>query len=83
MGKRGMTPEQARILRKKRGIEETPLQRIRVARGLSQNDLAIRSGIAKPTIQGYEQRKRPIAKAKFSTLNSLCKALDCFVEDIV
>lgn len=83
MAKRGMTPEQAKILRKKRGIEDTPLQRIRVSRGLSQNDLALRSGISKPTIQGYEQRQRAIDKAQYKTLCALALALDCQVEDFL
>lgn len=81
--KRGITVEQAKRIRAEKGIEETRLQKVRVSRGLSQGQLAKRSGVATRTIQHYEQRVRDIDGAKLKTLCGLCLVLGCKIEDIL
>lgn len=83
MKKRGMTPEQAKKIREEKGLKETKLQVLRTQKGLSQAELAAISGVAKRTVQGYEQDTRSIDNAKLDTLCSLCLALDCKMEDII
>lgn len=83
MGKRGMKPKQAAELRAKNGIEETKLQKIRVKRNMSQNELAAISGVPQSTLRNYEQGKRPIDGAKLEVLCDLCIALKCKFEDIL
>lgn len=56
---------------------QSNLARLRAATGLSQNELADRSGVNIRVIQGYEQGKRDINKAQFSTIVNLSKVLDC------
>lgn len=59
------------------------LQNIRLAKGLSQADLAQESGIKKQVIQHYEQGFRDLNGARLSTLLKLCLALDCRLSDIL
>lgn len=61
-------------LRKER-IPETELKRRRMVLGLSQRELAERSGVAVRSIQQYEQRQKDINKASFSTVAVLAAAL--------
>ena len=81
--KRGITPEQAKEIRKAKGIEDTKLQKLRVKKGYSQGTLAELSGISRRTIQNYEQGKRPIEGAHLETLCNLAKTLNCKIEDII
>lgn len=83
MVKRGMTPERAKELRKAKGIEETKLQKLRIEKELSQNDLAVKSGVTLRAIQCYEQQTRPIDGARLGTLCDLAATLDCKIEDIL
>ena len=83
MGKRGMNPLQARRKRAEQGLPETKLQKLRVSKGFSQNDLAEKSGVPLRRIQKYEQQVVSIDSAKLNTLCSLCLALDCKIEDIL
>ncbi len=55
----------------------TELKRRRVALGLSQRELAERSGVPIRSIQQYEQRQKDINKASFSTVIALATALHC------
>lgn len=59
------------------------LKEIRESRGMSQQDLADKSGINKRMIQAYEQDYRDIKGAKLSTLVTLCLALECHLSEIV
>ena len=61
---------------------QTNLARLRASAGLSQHDLAKRSGINVRIIQSYEQRLRDINKAQLSTAAALAKALDCSIDDL-
>ena len=63
--------------------EETNLKRLRRQAGLTQRELAEKSGISLRTIQQYEQRKKNINKAQIDTLIPLSKALYCDVRDLL
>ena len=62
---------------------ETNLKRLRHLAGLSQRELAEKSGISLRTIQQYEQRKKNINKAQIDTLIPLSKALYCDVRELL
>ena len=67
-----------------RNREETKmLKEIRESRGMSQQDLAAKSGINKRMIQAYEQGYRNINGAKLSTLVTFCIVLECHLSEIV
>ena len=83
MGKRGMNPRQAAKVRAEKGVEGSKLQKLRVKKGLSQTELSIVSGVARRTIQCYEQKSSPIERAKLHTLCNLASSLDCTIEDLL
>ena len=83
MSKRGITPEQARRMRKRKGLDETKLQKLRFSKGMSQRELSVISGVVARSIRGYEQRERDIDNARLSTLCALCDALDCKMSNII
>lgn len=62
---------------------QTALARLRTSAGLSQHELAERSGVNVRIIQSYEQRLRDINKAQLSTVAALAKALDCSTDDLM
>ena len=64
-------------------ILETKLKMIREARGLSQSELAILSGVNKRSIQLYEQRVNDIDKSQAHTLYKLARTLCCDIEDLL
>ncbi len=64
-------------------VLDSKLKTIREARGLSQNKLAIISGVNKRSIQLYEQRVNDIDKAQAQTLFKLSRALGCNIEDLL
>ena len=59
------------------------LREIRESHGMSQQDLADKSGITKRMIQAYEQGYRDINGAKLSTLLSLANAMRSSLDEIV
>lgn len=59
------------------------LKTIRKKRKLSQEELAILSGVNVRSIRAYEQCKNDIAKAQGDTLQMLAKALDCSIEELL
>ena len=59
------------------------LKEIRESRGMSQQDLAEKTGIPKRMIQAYEQGYRDINGAKLSTLLTLANALNYPIDQIV
>lgn len=61
----------------------TKLQTIRKATGLSQKQLAEKSGVTLRMIQQYEQRAKDINKATASNLFALAQALGCKAEDLL
>ena len=62
---------------------ETNLKRFRHLSGLSQRELAEKSGISLRTIQQYEQRRKNINKAQINTLMPLSNALYCEVRELL
>ena len=62
---------------------QSALTRIRNAAGLSQSELAERSGVSVRIIQAYEQKARSINKAQIETIVNLAQALDCDVVDLL
>ena len=59
------------------------LKEIRESRGMSQQELADKSGINKRMIQAYEQGYRSINGAKLTTLVTFCIVLECRLSEIV
>ena len=59
------------------------LKEIRESHGMSQQDLADKSGIHKRMIQAYEQGYRDINGAKLSKLVTFCSVLECHLSEIV
>ena len=69
------------IMKRKNTV--TKLQTMRKNGGLSQKQLADKSGVSLRSIQQYEQRAKDINKAAVDSLLSLAKALGCRVEDLI
>ena len=67
----------------KENFSEINLKRIRTAYGLTQVELAERSGVSLRSIQMYEQRNKNINKASVDSMYSLAKILGCTVEDLI
>ena len=66
-----------------RVVLETKLKTIRESRGFTQAELATRSGVAKRSIQLYEQKVNDIDKAQAQTLYKLSRVLGCTIEDLL
>ncbi len=64
-------------------IKDTNLKRMRLLYGVSQSQLAIKSGVSLRSIQMYEQRNKDINKASGETLYSLSKTLGCTMEALL
>lgn len=64
-------------------VGETKLKRVREAAGLSQSELAKKSGVSLRSIQMYEQRQNDIDKAQGHTLYKLSVALGCDIETLL
>ena len=67
----------------KRKNRSTKLQTVRKAVGLSQKELAEKSGVTLRMIQQYEQRVKDINKASASNLFALARTLGCKAEDLL
>ncbi|MDO4460529.1 MAG: helix-turn-helix transcriptional regulator [Clostridia bacterium] len=61
---------------------ESFLARVRKKRGLTQAELAEKSGVSLRSIQLYEQKKNDINKAQYNNLKAIAKVLRCHIEDI-
>ena len=59
------------------------LKRQRESAGLTQQELARRSGVKLRMIQAYEQNYQDISKAEVGSVIKLAKALSCSVEDLL
>ena len=62
---------------------ESRLKKLRENRGLSQSQLAERSGVGLRSIQMYEQRVNDIDKAQAQTIYKLSRAIGCRMEDLM
>lgn len=59
------------------------LQKLRLAAGLSQSQLAEKTGLNLRTLQHYEQGSKDLNAARLSTILKLCNALNCRLQDII
>ena len=59
------------------------LKEMRQARGLSQSQLAEKTGINVRTIQHYEQGSKNFDHARIDTIMKICIALNCKLEDVI
>ena len=59
------------------------LKAMRESRGLSQSQLAEKSGVDVRMIQHYEQEQKNINHAMVTTVIKLAEALDCDIKDIL
>lgn len=59
------------------------LKEMRQARGLSQSQLAEKTGINVRTIQHYEQGSKNFDHARIDTILKICIALNCKLEDVI
>ena len=59
------------------------LKTIRQKRKLTQEQLALLSGVNVRSIRSYEQGDNDISKAQVDTLQMLAKALDCTIEELI
>lgn len=62
---------------------ETCLAAMRGHLGLSQRELAHRSGVSLRSIQMYEQRNKDINRAQACSMAALSRALHCTMEDLL
>lgn len=67
----------------KNHFKETNLKRIRQIYGISQSELANKSGVNIRSIQMYEQKNKDINKASVQTIYSISKVLGCKIEDLI
>lgn len=61
----------------------SPLKIFRQKRNLTQEELALLSGVNIRSIRSYEQSQNKLFKAQGETLLMLAKALDCTIEDLL
>ena len=61
----------------------TNLKQVRLQKGLSQSQLAEKSGVGVRMLQEYEQGRKAIDGAKLNTLLNLANALDCKLHEIL
>ena len=59
------------------------LQKIRIEKGLSQGQLAIKAKVNKRTIEAWEQGVRNINHAQAETLYRIARILGCSIEDLL
>lgn len=59
------------------------LKEMRQAAGLSQSQLAEKTGINVRTLQHYEQGSKVFDHARIDTILKICLALNCKLEDVV
>lgn len=59
------------------------LKEMRQSRGLSQSQLAEKTGINIRTLQHYEQGSKNFDHARIDTILRVCIALGCKLEDII
>lgn len=61
----------------------TRLKQIRELKGLTQAELAEKSGVNLRTVQNYEQGYKNINKGAVETVLKIAEALDCNVYEII
>lgn len=71
------------IIERTKKEKQSPLQKIRKARGFSQKELSEASGVSLRMIQLYEQKQNDISKAQVNVVVRLARTLGCDVEDLI
>jgi len=71
------------IIREHFSKKEPPLKTMRKLRKLTQEQLAMLSGVNVRSIRSYEQGDNDILKAQAETLQQLANTLDCSIEDLL
>lgn len=71
------------IIERTKKEKQSPLQKIRKARGFSQKELSEASGVSLRMIQLYEQKQNDISKAQVNVVVRLARTLGCDVEDLL
>ena len=66
-----------------KGKSVNPLKRQRRSAGLTQKELAERSGVKLRMIKAYEQNYQDISKAEVLSVIKLARALNCSPEDLL
>ena len=64
-------------------FSQSQLKRLRTYAGLTQKELAEKSGVSQRMIEQYEQGRKDIEKCQARTLYDLSVALGCGMEDIL
>lgn len=59
------------------------VKRQRISAGITQQELAEKSGVKLRMIQAYEQNYQDISKAEAGSVLRLARALSCSVEDLL
>ena len=62
---------------------KTNLQKRRLDAGLTQRELAKRSGLSLSCIRDFEQKQRLIENTSITTIIILCNILNCSIENII
>lgn len=66
-----------------RNAARTKLKSVRVASGMSQEELANRTGLNVRTLQHYEQGSKDFDSARIDTILKVCITLNCTLSDII
>ena len=83
MSIQGYNPQIKTDIKLRANQKVSNLERVRVSRGMTQAQLAEKSGISLRTIQGFERLARNINGTDIERLLDFCIALNCRIEDII
>lgn len=64
-------------------MEMSNIKKVRIEKGLTQTQLAEKSGLNIGTLRHYEQGSKNLDNAKIETLMDICDALDCRLYEII
>ena len=78
-----LSPEQTMMIKVRNNKHISNLEKVRVFRSLSQQELSIKSGVSIRMIQSFEQLARNINGTHISNLCALSNALECQIENIL
>ena len=62
---------------------ESPLKTARKRCGLTQKELAVKSGVSLNTIRSYEHKSKDLNKAQFNIIMRLTRTLKCDISDFI
>ena len=73
----------AEMMTRQKALSVNQLKRQRKSAGLTQQELAERSGVKLRMIQAYEQNYQDISRAEAATVLTIARVLSCLPEDIL